>query len=75
MNSRTQPDFVAQLEASATEHRDSDIAAGRQHSSALPGGSLDPEVQPIAISLALGLAIQMPFDRNARIVHHRGDAV
>src|ERR1035437_7517985 len=75
MNSRAQPDFVAQLEASATEDRDSDIAAGRQHSSALLGGSLDPDIQPIAISFALGLAKQMSLDRNARTFHRRGHAV
>lgn len=75
MNSRAQPDFVAQLEASATEDRDSDIAAGRQHSSALLGGSLDPDIQPIAISFALGLAKQMSLDRNARTVQHRGHAM
>ena len=41
----------------------------------MPGGSLDPDVQPIAISFALDLAIQMSFDRNVRTVHHRGDAM
>src|SRR5208282_1308629 len=75
MNARAQPDFVAQLEAPATEHRDSDIAAGCQHSAAMFGGSLDRDVQPIAISFALDLAIHMSFDRNSRIVHHRGDAM
>ena len=75
MNSRGQPDFVAQLEISAAEHCDADVAARRQHGCVIRGGAIDRDVQPIAVSFVLGLAIQMSFDRDARAVGHRGDAI
>ena len=75
MNSRGQLDFIAELENSATDHRDPQVAAGRRQSTALLGGPLDGDVDAVAVGLVLGLAIHASFDRDARALRHRGDTV
>ncbi len=73
MDARSQPDFVAQLETPAPEHRDSDIAARLRHRRTLLGGAIDGDVNSVSVSFMLGLTIDAAFDRDARTVDERRD--
>src|SRR5229473_2002475 len=75
MNSSAQPNFVTQLESTAAEHRDSDIAARLGYWAPLLCGPFDLDVDPIAVRLVLGLAIHASFNRDARPFHYRCDAM
>ena len=75
VNACAQPDFVADFEIATAEHCDSDVAGCRRQRSAALGGSIDSDVQPSAVGFVLGLAIYAAFDRDARVLELRGDAV
>src|SRR5271155_1283337 len=68
MDARSQPDFVAQLETPAPEHRNSDIAARLRHRRTLLGAAIDSDVNSVPVSFMLGLTIEAALDRDARAV-------
>src|SRR5260370_30604837 len=66
MNSRAQPNFVAESEIAAAQHCYTHSPAHRAKGLILFRRSRDRDVQAFAIGLALGLAKQPAFNRDGR---------